>query len=266
MGHIAHRGDLGAMLVPKEIFRDPRLVGNERLFLCTLFEFTDNETGKCTISGKTIEELSTVPAKNFIETRKNLVKKGWLTEESGSTSGANKFQVHIPVPDGTWAYTFATDKKLTPEAWKEQVKANERKKKEDMLKKKIRMNLFYCMGPDELERELADEIELGKQWVPDTVLENFGMVRGGDNSEDARIARGNHEHERRSATGTTSKHQGVIDPFEECEPAEKPATTSGKFAGMTKGQLLDYGFKHGAESIDEATLRKVGLSRAAFPE
>lgn len=264
MGHIAHRGQLGAMLVPKEIFRDPRLVGNERLFLCTLFEFTDNETGRCTISGATIKELTGVPAKNFIPIREKLVKKGWLTEESGSTQACNKFQVHIPVPDGTWTYTYATDKKKTPEAWKEQAKANERKKKEDMLQKKIRMNIFYCMRPDELAIELADEIELGKQWVPDSVLENFAIVRGGDNSEEARIARSNHQHESRT-TPEKMRNQAITDPFEECEPAE-PAAPRGNLADMTREQLLDYGFQHGPDSIDEATLRKAGLSLGYFPE
>lgn len=257
MGHIAYRGALGAMFLPKEIFRDPRLVGNERLFLCTLFEFADNETGKCCVSGTTIEELCGIAARNLKTSRDTLVKKGWLSEESGSTKSPNKYQIHIPVPDGTWAYTQATDKKLTSEGWADKQKANERKKKEDMLKKKIRMGTFYCLRPDELEKELADEIELGKQWIPDSVLDNFAMVRGGDNSEDARELR-------RAVRAKTSK--GVIDPFEECGGTRGAPGPAGNLASMTKEQLLDYGFKHGADAIDEAILRKAGLSRSVFPE
>lgn len=257
MGHIAHRGTLGAVLMPKEIFRDPRLTGNERLFLCTLFEYTDNETGICTISGTTIEELSTVAARNLKPIWEKLVEKKWLVVESGNTKCTNKYQVTIPLPDETWGYTYATDKKLTSTEWAEKQKAHMRKKKEDMLKKKIRMNTFYCQRPEELIAELADEIELGKQYIPDSVLENFAMVRGGDNSDEARELR-------RALRAVDAK--GVVDPFEECGGAAEARRPAGNFASMTKQQLLDYGFTNGADAIDEAILHKAGLSRNFFPE
>lgn len=257
MGHIAHRGNLGAMLLPKEIFRDPRLVGNERLLLCTLFEFTDNEKGTCHISGATIEELSGIAARNVKTTSDTLVKKGWLTVIGGSTKKENHYTITIPVEDETWNYTFATDKKLTSEGWAKKQEANERKKAEDMLQARIKRNDWGFFSPDQLAKELDEELALGKQWVPDSALENFGMVRGADNSEEGR-------EERRAPAAAASK--GVVDPFEECGAPAPPAVTTGKFAGMSKDQLLDYGFKNGAESIDEATLRSAGLSRSVFPE
>lgn len=256
MGHLAHRGALGAILLPKEIFRDPRLVGNERLFLCALFEFTDNQTGKCSVSGETIAELTGIAARNLKPTRKTLIAKGWLNEVSGNTKCCNKYEVTIPTPDGQWNYTFATDKKLSAEGWAGRQEANELKKKMDMLEAKIKRNQWEYFSDVQIIEELAFETELGRTWVPDSALENYAIVRGGDNSDEARESR---------RARPAKVVLGVKDPFEECWTAEGCAESTGKFSGMSADQLLEYGFRNGAESIDEVTLHRAGLSRAIFP-
>lgn len=210
MGHLAHRGSLGAVLLPKELFRDSRLTGNERLFLCSLFEWANNETGWCNPGLASISEASGIAAKNIPPLIRSTVAKGWLTYVRGNERCANQYTIHIPAETDIWGYTRITDKKMSPEAWSVQQNRNATKKADDIHRAKLRRAEWWANTPEQLIAELAEEVKRGQEWIPQEYLDNFELVRGGDNSEEARTTR-RMEKEAPLASLVT----GVNDPFKD---------------------------------------------------
>jgi len=250
MSHFAHGGPVGALLLPSEIFRDPRLKPSEVMFLASLCIFADNTKGSCNPSLTTLYEVSGISPGNTSPTIKSLVSKGWLEFTRGGAHASNFYRITIPVEGGgykgkPWFYRRSTDKKISDDAWKIQGKVNSAKISADKLKALLRRTDFYIMGPDELILHLAAEVDAGRQWVPLEHLENMGLIRGGDNSEAGRASR---------------RGEGISDRFEDLGMPE----TFDRFTGMTKKQVLDIGFEEGDAAIDDATLSRFYISRNAF--
>jgi hypothetical protein len=200
MGHIAHSGKLGGITLPLEVFRDPRLNGTDIKFLVALFEYRDEKTGKVNVGGASIEAITGMPKSNLGRTITRLVGFGWLKYTKGNHEAANDYSIMIPLESG-FEYRVRKER-LSDEEW-----AVEKQKRKEAIKpytvKKIRdRGQFYCMGAEELIEELRNEEAAGYHYIPDDVLKNFEIVRGGDNSKTAR--------EQRRDEGV----QGVRDMFD----------------------------------------------------
>jgi hypothetical protein len=187
MGHFAHSGSLGGITLPLEIFRDPRLTGNDRQFLVALLEYRDGETGRINVGGMSIQSVSGMPKGNLSVTIKRLVTFGWLKYTQGSSVTPNDYTMMIPL-ETDFKYRVKADR-LTDAEW-----AAEEKRRKDSIdgytRKKVRKkNQWLFLGEDELIDELEHEAKSGTRYIPDDVLKNYEIVRGEDNSREARLRR-----------------------------------------------------------------------------
>ncbi|MBH1994804.1 MAG: hypothetical protein I8H90_10810 [Burkholderiales bacterium] len=187
MSHIAHAGKLGAITLPLELFRDPRLNGSDIAFIVALLEYRDGKTGRIDVGGASIQAISGVNSGNLGRTIKRLVSFGWLNYTKGNHATTNDYTVVIPLETG-----FAYRKKATrysAEAW-----GTEKKRREDSINGYKRKNTRGCdewwaLSADEIIAELVHEQNEDKNYIPDEILKNWEIVRGGDNSYDARVRR-----------------------------------------------------------------------------
>ena len=187
MGHFAHSGRLGGITLPLEIFRDPRLTGNDRQFLVALSEYRDGETGRMNVGGVSLESVSGLPKGNLHRTIKRLVGFGWLKYTQGTHECPNDYTMMIPLEAGFKYRTRA--ERLTDEEWAAKQKAKKASIDKYVRAKMRAKNEWRFMGEYELIDELEHEARSGERYIPDDVLKNFEIVRGGDNSLEARIRR-----------------------------------------------------------------------------
>lgn len=212
MGHIAHTGKLGSIALPLEVFRDPRLSPSTKMVLVTLLDYRDGKTGKCNPGAKAIAKIAGVSESSVPGHIKKLVAAGWLKYTRGNSETSNDYTVIVPLETG-FKYTQKPGQ-MTKEAWAATADTRKTKIAEYKVKKIIERKEFSALSQYELIAEIAKEEKAGKTWIPNEYLENFEIVRGGDNSDDARADR----HDERKAAEKAKK------------TAEKPKAQSKEYA------------------------------------
>lgn len=207
MAHFAHSGGLGGITLPLEIFRDPRLKGNDIKFLVTLLEYRDGKSGRTDVGGASIESISGMNKGNLSRTITRLVEFGWVTYTQGNDSAPNEYKVMIPLETG-FKYRVKAERYLN-EDWKV-----ETKRRKDSIKSYSRVKIrnrgeWWAMSAEDIIEELPHEKKEGKHYIPDDILKHWEILRNGDNSETAR--------ERRRDEGP----RGTQDMFETDAPADE---------------------------------------------
>lgn len=189
MAHFAYSGNCGAVVIPSEIFRDPRLTQSEVMILSVLCIYTKNETGKCEPGLQTIAEVSGIQAGNMTKVLNTLVSKGWLIFISGKKNKVpNKYTVTIPkegVYNGEeWKFRKATSKRLSRQDYKI--------KRDSIMNEKAKNPevppVYYELDGEEMVKEVEREEKSGFI-VPEEWLKQWNIVRGGDNSRKTRELR-----------------------------------------------------------------------------
>lgn len=256
MGHFAHSGKLGGITLPLEIFRDPRLNGTDICFLVALLEYRDEKTGKTNPGGGSIEAISGISSSSVERARKRLVKFGWIKYTSGNHKAPNDYTVIIPMEAG-FKYQ-AREKKQDNGDWTATVKNREADIASYVLKKVKDRNQWNSMDAEVLIEELENERRAGANYIPDEVLENYEILRVGDNSAEARIQR---KEARELACKLKTAPGGVRDCFEGDNRLEDfMGTDTGveEYAGYTRAQLIDMQFN--GVKLPQYIIHKFNLS------
>jgi hypothetical protein len=258
MGHFAHSGNLGGITVPLEIFRDPRLKPTDILFLIALLQYRDEKTGKTNPGADAIAAITGMSHATIERARIRLVETGWVKITSGDSKTSNDYTVLIPLEAG-FKYRARAVRREDGE-WRALVKQRDEKIKPFVIKKVRSRNQWYAMDDDVLIAELENEKKEGVNYIPDDVLENCEIIRGGDNNYEARVKR----QEARENAGNAKKETkpgGVRDCYDDEYALEDFRETSratvDEYAGYTRDQLIDMqiqGVRLPREIIDQFNL------------
>lgn len=244
MAHFAHSGNLGGITVPLEIFRDPRLKPTDIQFLVALLEYRDEKTGETNPGADAIEAITGMSHATIERARNRLVEAGWIKITSGDSKTSNDYTILIPLETG-FKYRARAARREDGE-WRAVVKKRDEKIRPYAIKKVKSRNQWYAMDEDVLIAELENEKKAGVNYIPDDVLENYEIVRGGDNSYEARVKR---REVRESAENTNkeAKAGGVRDYYDDEYALEDLRETASaavdEYAGYTRAQLTDMQFQ-----------------------
>lgn len=239
MGHFAHSGNLGGITVPLEIFRDPRLKSTDIQFLVALLEYRDEKTGKANPGTDAIAAITGLSHATIERARKRLVETGWIKYTSGDSKTSNDYTVLIPLEAGFKYRTRAA--RRSDGEWRAVQKQRDDKIKPYVIKKVRARNQWGAMDAEVLIAELENEKAEGVNYIPSDALENWEIIRGGDNSYEARVkrkeAREDAENAKKAAT-----NGGVRDCFEDLEALEElrePGSAAvDEYAGYSRAQLI----------------------------
>jgi hypothetical protein len=231
---------LGGITLPLEIFRDPRLTGADIQFLVALMEYRDAKTGKVNPGADSIAAISGLSSSSIDRARKNLKKHGWIRYTSGDNKTANDYTITIPLEAEFKYRTRAT--KMENGEWRAEVSRRDREAKAFALKRKRADKQWYIFDDEELVEELEHEKKAGINYIPDDVLKVYEILRGGDNSEEARWKR---KEETESAKHKGSTPGGVQDQCAdeyELDDSKDSSSAEDEYAGYTRPQLVDLQF------------------------